>query len=162
MKDWVGLLARVITGAVWVVAGALKFSDPAGSVRAVRAYDLLPEGIIPTLGHLLPSVEIVIGLALLLGLLTRGAALVSAALLVAFIVGISSAWVRGLQIECGCFGGGGTKINAAPGYALDIARDVGLAALSLWLVVRPSSRLALDRLLFRPIEQGDRDVQEVR
>ena len=162
MKDWVGLLARVITGAVWVVAGALKFSDPAGSVRAVRAYDLLPESLVPTVGHLLPSVEVVIGLALLLGLLTRGAALVSAVLLVAFIVGISSAWARGLQIECGCFGGGGAKINATPGYALDIARDVGLAALSLWLVVRPHSRFALDRLLFRPIEQGDRDVQEVR
>ena len=161
MKDWFGLLARVVTGAVWVVAGVLKFQDPASSVRAVRAYDLLPEGIVPVVGHLLPAVEVVIGVALLLGVLTRGAALVSAILLVAFIVGISSAWARGLHIECGCFGGGGTTTAATRGYALDIARDIGLAALSVWLVVRPLSRLALDRLLFRPIDQGDADVQEV-
>ena len=62
----------------------------------------------PTVGHLLPVLEVVVGLCLVLGLLTRGAAVVSALLFVAFIVGIASAWARGLQIDCGCFGGGGT------------------------------------------------------
>ena len=38
----VGLLARMLVGGVWVVAGALKLPDPNENVRAVRAYDLLP------------------------------------------------------------------------------------------------------------------------
>lgn len=148
MKDWIGTLARVVMGLVWLVAGDLKFADPAGTVRAVRAYRLLPEAVVPTFGHLLPIAEMLIGLLLLAGLLTRVAGLVSALLLIAFVIGIASAWARGLEIQCGCFGGGGYKENAGPGYARDIARDIGLVLVSAWLVWRPCSRFALDTLLF--------------
>ena len=145
--SWLGTLARLVVGVVWLVAGALKLPDPAESVRAVRAYRLLPEGVVPTIGHGLPILEILIGLCLVLGLLTRGAAVVSSVLLVAFIVGISSAWARGLSIECGCFGGGGGSANATQAYPWDIARDTGLLLASLYLVVRPSSTWSLDRVL---------------
>ncbi|HYJ28307.1 MAG TPA: MauE/DoxX family redox-associated membrane protein [Nocardioides sp.] len=148
MKDWFGLVARLVTGGVWIVAGALKLPYPADSVRAVRAYDLLPEAVVPAVGHLLPVVEVVIGLCLVLGVMVRGMSVVSALLFVAFIIGISSAWARGLSIDCGCFGGGGEIPDAAAKYPGEIARDVGLLALSLWLVVRPRSRLALETVLF--------------
>jgi uncharacterized membrane protein YphA (DoxX/SURF4 family) len=148
VSRWIGLVARLVTGGVWIVAGALKLPDPAGSVRAVRAYQLLPESVVPTIGHLLPLVEIVVGVCLVLGLLTRLSAVLSALLFLAFIFGISWAWAQGLSIECGCFGGGGTKINAAAQYKWDILRDVGLLLLALWLVVRPRTPWALDNLLF--------------
>ena len=155
MKDWIGLVARLLTGGVWIVAGALKLPHPADSVRAVRAYDLLPEAVVPTVGHLLPVVEVVIGLCLVLGVLVRGTSVVSALLFVAFIIGISSAWARGLSIDCGCFGGGGTIPDAAEKYPGEIARDVGLLALSVWLVVRPRSRWALDSVLFPTTDPTD-------
>ncbi len=72
MKEWIGLVARLVTGGVWLVAGALKLPDPAASVRAVRAYDLLPESVVPLVGHTLPVLEVVVGLCLVLGLLTPG------------------------------------------------------------------------------------------
>ncbi len=137
MKEWFGLVARLVTGGVWLVAGALKLPEPAESVRAVRAYDLLPEAIVPTVGHLLPVLEVVVGLCLVLGVLTRGMGVVSALLFLAFVVGIASAWARGLEIECGCFGGGGTREGASSEYPMEIARDVGLLLLSCWLVVFP-------------------------
>jgi len=59
---WAGLLARVVVGGVWVVAGWLKLGDPTENVRAVRAYDLLPEGVVPVVGHTLPVLELVVGL----------------------------------------------------------------------------------------------------
>lgn len=149
MKDWFGLVARLVVGGVWVVAGAIKLPHPADSVRAVRAYDLLPEAVVPAVGHLLPVLEVVIGLCLVVGVMVRGASVISALLFVAFIIGISSAWARGLSIDCGCFGGGGEIPDAAAKYPGEIARDVGLLALSLWLVVRPASRLALENVLFR-------------
>ena len=158
MKDWFGLVVRLVTGGVWIVAGALKLPYPADSVRAVRAYDLLPEAVVPAVGHLLPVVEVVVGLCLVLGVLVRSSAAVSALLFVAFIIGISSAWARGLSIDCGCFGGGGEIPDAAAKYPGEIARDVGLLALSAWLVVRPRSRLALDTVLFRT--SGDDDVAD--
>jgi len=148
---WFGTLARLVVGGVWLVAGLLKVGDGAGSVRAVRAYDLLPEAVVPSVGHALPAFEIVIGLALLAGALTRAAAVGSSLLFVAFIIGIASAWARGLQIECGCFGGGGFDADASSKYPWEIARDVGLLLLSLWLVWRPRTKVALDSFIFRPL-----------
>lgn len=169
MSRWFGLVARLVTGAVWVVAGAAKLPDPAASVRAVRAYDLLPEAIVPTVGHALPLVEVVLGVCLLLGLLTRPAAVVSAVLFVAFVVGIAAAWARGLEIDCGCFGGGGRLDGAAQRYPWDLARDAGLLLLSGWLVLRPRTPLALDAFLLHPAPTGaatpterTEDVEEER
>ena len=87
---------------------------------------------------------------LIAGVLVRSASVVSALLFLAFIIGISSAWARGLSIDCGCFGGGGEIPDAAAKYPGEIARDVGLLALSAWLVARPRSRWALDSVLFSP------------
>ena len=151
MKEWVGTLARLVVGGVWLAAGLVKVSDGAESVRAVRAYAILPESIVPTVGHALPALEIVVGLALIAGALTRGAAVVSALLQIAFIVGVSSAWARGLQIDCGCFGGGGFDADATSKYPWEIARDTGLLLLSSWLVWRARTRLALDTFIFRPL-----------
>ncbi len=145
VADVVGLLARLATGGVWIVAGVLKLPDPAASVRAVRAYDLLPEAVVPTVGHLLPVVEVLVGVLLVAGLLTRPVAVVSSLLFVAFVVGIASAWARGMSIDCGCFGGGGFDADARDRYPWEIARDLVLLAASLWLVIRPSTRFSLDR-----------------
>jgi uncharacterized membrane protein YphA (DoxX/SURF4 family) len=145
---WAGLVARLVVGGVWIAAGWLKLPDPAESVRAVRAYDLLPESIVPTVGHGLPILEIVVGVMLVVGAGTRVAAAVSFLLQLAFIVGISSAWARGLKIDCGCFGGGGASAAAdvTDKYKWDLARDAGLAVLSLLLALFPRTALSVDRL----------------
>ncbi|RYU13035.1 MauE/DoxX family redox-associated membrane protein [Nocardioides iriomotensis] len=153
---WVGVLARLVVGGVWIVAGALKLPDPTESVRAVRNYQLLPEAVVPFVGHSLPVLEILVGLCLLLGLLTRPAAVVSAVLMGAFVVGIASAWARGLSIECGCFGGGGGPVeNATAAYPWEIARDAALMLASLYLVWRPGTPAALDNIVFAPTYDGD-------
>jgi len=149
------LVARLVTGGVWIVAGALKLPDPAQSVDAVRAYQLLPASVVQPVGQLLPVIEVVVGLCLVLGLLTRAAGVVSALLFVAFIVGIASAWTRGISIDCGCFGGGGYDPDAASKYPGEIARDAALLLASLFLVWRPATRLALDSLLFRPAPEPE-------
>lgn len=145
---WAGLVARLVTGGVWIVAGALKITEPDASIAAVRAYQLLPSSVAETVGIALPAVELVVGLALVLGVLTRGAALLSALLFVAFIVGIASVWSRGIEIDCGCFGGGGSKSGAASAYPWEIARDTALLAGSLFVAWLGRTRLSLDSLLF--------------
>lgn len=147
---WWGLLARLVVGGVWIWAGAHKLFDPASSIAAVRAYEILPADLVEPVAYLLPALEVVVGATLVVGLLTRGAALLSAVLLVAFIVGVASAWARGLEIDCGCFGDGGANPEATSQYPWEIARDVALLALSLLLLRLRSTRLALDSVLFRP------------
>jgi uncharacterized membrane protein YphA (DoxX/SURF4 family) len=148
MKEWAGSLARIVVGAVWVVAGALKVGDPAQSVAAVRAYQLLPSGLVSPVGQLLPVVEIVVGLMLIAGLLTRAVAVVSALLNLAFIIGISSVWIRGINIDCGCFGGGGAVADGTSKYPWELARDTALLVASLFVAWLSSTRLSVDSVLF--------------
>ncbi|WP_340540510.1 MauE/DoxX family redox-associated membrane protein [Nocardioides sp. GXZ039] len=157
MKQWVALVARLVVGGVWIAAGLAKITNPLGSVQAVQAYELLPNSLAVPIGYILPPLEIVVGLALVVGVLTRGAALISAILFVAFIIGIASAWARGLEIDCGCFGGGGYDPDASSKYPWEIARDVALLAASLFLVWVGSRRWSLDSLLFRTTSREDRE-----
>lgn len=150
MIRWLGVLARLVLGGVWLWAGLAKLPHPDASVSAVRAYQLLPTGLAETVGHVLPMLEVVLGACLVLGLLVRFSGVLSGLLLVAFIVGIVSVWSRGIEIDCGCFGSGGANPNASDKYPWEIARDVGLLALSAFLVWRPRTAAAVDGLLFPP------------
>jgi uncharacterized membrane protein YphA (DoxX/SURF4 family) len=145
---WIGTVARVALGVVWIIAGALKVGDLAASGRAVVAYRLFPPSVATTIGAVLPFLEIALGALLVLGLATRLSAIVSAVLLVAYIIGIASVWARGLRIDCGCFGSGGDLgANAQPTYFSETIRDIGLLVVAVYLVVRPRTRLSLDALL---------------
>jgi uncharacterized membrane protein YphA (DoxX/SURF4 family) len=141
---WISTLVRLVLAGIFLAAGGLKAVDPQGSVAAVRGYELLPPGAETLVGWTLPFVEIALGLLLAAGALTRAAGVVSAAVLTVFVLAVVSAAQRGLSIDCGCFGGGGTVAAGQTDYRGEIVRDLLLLLLALWLVWQPHSRLALD------------------
>lgn len=147
MLDGVGTLARLGLAAVWITSGLLKAVDPAQTYVAVRAYDVLPRSAVGIVAGVLPWFELALGLLLLLGIGTRVVAGLSAGLLLLFVAGVSQAWVRGLSIDCGCFGGGGAVAPGQTQYVGEILRDIGFLALAGWLVVRPRTVLAAERHL---------------
>ena len=155
---WVRLvstLARYGLAAVWLVSGWVKFADPTQTVVAVRAYQILPGDWVRPFAAVFPVLELALGLILLLGLATRPAAVLSALGLVALIAAIVSAWARGLSIDCGCFGGGGVVEGIdSRDYAIEIARDIGFLAMSVWLVVRPRTWFALGPASRAPLSGG--------
>ncbi|GID96028.1 hypothetical protein Adi01nite_54400 [Amorphoplanes digitatis] len=145
---WISTVARLGLAAVWLGAGLLKIGDLAGSGRAVNAYEIFPYEIAKVIGAVLPFLEITLGLLLLAGLAVRLIAGISAALLLIFIAGISWAWSQGLQIDCGCFGSGGTlSAGQTPQYLLDIARDLGFLVLAGILLWQPRTRYSIDGVL---------------
>jgi uncharacterized membrane protein YphA (DoxX/SURF4 family) len=148
--DVVGTLARVGLAAVWLVSGLLKAVDPDQTYIAVRAYDVLPDAGVEVVAALLPWVELAFGVLLLAGVGVRLVAVLSAALLLVFVVGVTQAWARGLAIDCGCFGGGGAVAPGETAYVQELVRDAGFLLMAGWLVVRPRTVLALDdRLVTR-------------
>lgn len=146
--DWIGLALRLLLGGTLLVAGGLKVGNAAASARAVQAYQLLPFEFAAYVGYLLPILEVMVGVLLITGLFTRTAAVIGVILMAAFVFGIAWAWAKGLSIDCGCFGGGGSIAPEDTTYSWDIARDAGLALAGVWLVVRPQTALSADHRWF--------------
>jgi uncharacterized membrane protein YphA (DoxX/SURF4 family) len=156
VSRWFATLARLVLGAVWLVAGLAKIGDLDESVRAVRAYRLLPEVLAQVVGSALPLAEVLLGVLLVAGIFVRAFAVLSALLMAVFVAGIASAWARGLQIDCGCFGSGGElAAGAEPTYGWELARDSGLFLLALLLARWPPGYYALDGLIARGRKEDD-------
>jgi uncharacterized membrane protein YphA (DoxX/SURF4 family) len=144
-QPWLGLIARLILGGVLFIAGYLKVGATDKSPMAVRAYEMLPISVANLFGLVLPFFEVAIGALLILGALTRVVAILGGITMFAFIIAISQAWVRGLNIDCGCFGGGGAVAPGDTRYLQEILRDAGLVFLALYLIRYPVTKFALDK-----------------
>jgi len=138
-----GLACRLAAGATFLYASLDKIADPAGFARAIFHYRLLPTTLLHPFALLLPWLEAVAGVALLAGLLRRGAALLAAGMTVVFLGAIAAALMRGLDISCGCF-------HTEGGHAVGIGllwRDLLLLAVCLApLGLGDRDRWALDAL----------------
>jgi len=149
VRAWIGTVFRVVLAVILFWSGFAKLLEGGEAMRlAIVAYRLgLPNGLVDVIAWGLPTLEVLLGLLLLVGLLTRWAALGTALIMAAFIVGIASVWIRGYNIECGCFGGGGD--TSAEGrdlrYASEILRDLLFVGMAVWLVAWPVTKLSLDR-----------------
>ena len=154
-QPWIGLLARLILGGVLLVAGYLKAFTPDKSMMAVRAYEILPIWFANVLGIILPWLEIGAGVLLIIGVAIRYAAIFGSALMVLFIIAIAQAWARGLSIDCGCFGGGGTVDPSQTRYLEEILRDTGLALCGLHLLRYPLTKFALEKKPSQELALGE-------
>ena len=145
LQPWIGLVCRLTLGGVLFVAGYLKVDKLEVSQMAVRSYELLPIPIANFLGQTLPFFEVVIGLLLIVGAATRAVAALGGFTMFIFIIAIAQAWARGLNIDCGCFGGGGAVAPGETRYLQEILRDAGLVAMALFLIRYPISKFSIDK-----------------
>jgi uncharacterized membrane protein YphA (DoxX/SURF4 family) len=143
------LACRLYPAVLLLWSGLAKGFDEQGSIVAVDAYDVLPDGMVRLVAAVLPWVEIAVGLLLLLGLFVRFAGIAAAVLGAMFIAAMAQAKARGLAIDCGCFGGGGAGAGVT---WWDIVRDVPIVLCGLYLAARPRGPLQLDN---RFLEEGD-------
>jgi uncharacterized membrane protein YphA (DoxX/SURF4 family) len=158
LQPWIGLIARLTLGGVLFAAGYLKIDKPDISQMAVRSYEMLPISIANLLGLILPPVEIALGVLLILGALTRVSAALGGFTMLIFIIAIAQAWARGLNIDCGCFGGGGSVAAEDTRYLQEILRDLGLVFLAAYLVRYPSTKFSIDKKP-REISEAKADVE---
>jgi putative oxidoreductase len=122
-------LLRFLAGGIFVVAGVLKVLDPARFAADIDHFRLLRYFAVAPLALYLPWLEIICGLAVFVRAWRRSALLLLLALTIVFIAAITSAWMRGLDIRCGCFGAAST----AP-LAFDLVFDLVLGGVLVWLL----------------------------
>jgi len=138
---------RLVVGAAFVWAGLGKIADPVSFSDAIVNYRLVPAWMITPMAATLPALEIVAGACLIVGLFARGAALVASGLLGVFTVAIVQAIVRGINVDCGCFGAG-SEAAAGIGWR-EVVRDLALLAAAAHVVVYDRGILSVERLRHR-------------
>ncbi len=102
------LAARWILGITFIYASFHKIIAPADFAKILYGYDLFPGVLINLIAIVLPFVELFSGLALILGIYPRSAALIVNGMLLGFIIALSINLVRGHEFDCGCFSSGQT------------------------------------------------------
>ena len=100
------LILRLVIGFAFIYAGTQKISNPESFAISISNYKLLPIGIINFLAITLPWLELISGLLLMLGFLTKENAIIIFTLLNVFTTAVIISMARGLNIECGCFDNG--------------------------------------------------------
>ncbi len=96
-------ICRLFLALVFISASIGKILDIPEFIKAVTAYQLLPGFLLTPLGHFLPWLEFMVGLALLTDRWPAGATLLANLMLLLFIIIILISLARGLEIDCGCF-----------------------------------------------------------
>lgn len=124
----IALALRIALGAIFVYAAWTKLKDPWSLfAMSIDSYQLLPLRAVEWAARALPWAELAIGVLLIVGWWRRVSAMAASLLLIVFFGLLVRARVKGMEINCGCFGPGET-ITAGT-----LLRDGGMLAGSLLL-----------------------------
>lgn len=123
---------RLLVGGVFIWAGLLKIFDPLGFAQNIANYRVFPQGISFFLALFLPWIEVICGAFLIVGIFRGTSSLLLSGLLSVFLVLIILTILRGIDVDCGCFGSIGRKLD----YKL-ILMDSVLLFFSLNIYLKP-------------------------
>jgi putative oxidoreductase len=139
----VSILARVILGGMFILAGMGKIADPSQFAKEIANYDILPLLFINISAIALPWIEVVIGIFLIAGLRLRANATITGLMLIVFIVAVGIAMIKGLDINCGCHS---QMIDQKVGFT-KIAENSGLLIAALQIYFFPSSKISIEHYI---------------
>ena len=134
---WLTIRVQLALGAIFVIAAIPKIADPPSFAHMIYNYRLVPASLINFSALVMPWVELLAGLALILGIWKSAARNVIGILLAIFIIAISINLFRDNAIDCGCFNvadRGKTHEQRIFDMKVDVARDLGMLLMvaQLW------------------------------
>jgi uncharacterized membrane protein YphA (DoxX/SURF4 family) len=124
-------LPRLLIAGIFIFAGVIKVIQPDTFFEDVLNYQLLPRSAAWLIAFYLPMLEMVVGIALLFRPTCRASAWILLLCMILFTTALAFAWVRGLNIECGCFGG----LIPASHYGWLLTRNLLLISLLGWIIL---------------------------
>ena len=119
MRVWLPWFVRLVVAGIFIYAGAMKCVRPDAFLADIESYRMLPYWLAWLTSFYLPPLEVVLGGALLVRPIHSVARWLLLGLIGVFIAALLQAWVRGLEVSCGCFGAGTEEVN----YIWLIGRD---------------------------------------
>lgn len=146
--DWIlirwrwGVAVRLVLGVLWGWSSWVHLRDPHTFLRAVQGYDITPEWLTKAIAYGMPVLGLCLAVLLIIGMLTRYTAAVSAVLLLGIFAAVVQAWIRGLSNASGFLGSAG--LTDSPRYPLVALLPLVLLAASAYLVMWPVTAYSVD------------------
>lgn len=137
-NSWIELAARWILGLTFIYASLHKILSPSDFAKIVYGYDLFPHVFINLIAIIIPFLELIAGLALIIGVYPRSAAIVINGLLLAFMAALTINLIRGHEFDCGCFSAGQSGYSSSTKVTL--VRDVIYFMFGLQIVLFEGNR----------------------
>ena len=131
-ENYIVLLVRLVLVAAFLLAAIPKIQDPVGFAGSVESYRILTGQAVLWVALVLPWLELVIGFGLLVPKMRRASSLLIILLLFIFVGLHASAWIRGLDIDCGCYAIESVSSN----YFLLISRNCALIIAAVFVLTR--------------------------
>ncbi len=116
----IGLIFRLIVATIFMIAGVLKIMNLDAFAITIQGYEVISPGIAALAARSVPIAEIIFSLSLLTGIFSRSALLGISLLSIIFLIVTAQGLMRGLHVECGCFG----KLDFDLGPRLLIAKSI--------------------------------------
>lgn len=110
-NKYILLFFRLMVGGIFISAGLTKIFDPLGFAQDILSYKVFPQSFSFFIALILPWIEVICGILLISGLFLRASAILISSFLTAFLVLIVITILRGLDIDCGCFGSLSRKLD---------------------------------------------------
>jgi len=95
---------RLIFGGCFLYAGLVKFGHEQEFADKIVLYQIMPNILVSPLAFTIPVMEVMLGGVLLSGWRIRSSLFGATTLLLIFVLTLFQAGMRGLVIDCGCFG----------------------------------------------------------
>jgi uncharacterized membrane protein YphA (DoxX/SURF4 family) len=142
-NKYIYLILRIILGVTFIWASVDKILNPAEFAKLVYNYRILPDYTINIFGIVLPWIEFLCGIFLVVGFNTKSSSLILSALLLIFIIAISAAIFRDLDINCGCFSTDPTESSKVDYFLL--LRDIIMLFMGAYLIICSNDFLSLQK-----------------
>src|SRR4030088_2513541 len=102
-SPWLTIRVQLALGVIFVAAALPKIVDPPSFAHMIYNYRILPGTLVNLAALTMPWIELLCGLALILGLWTGTARTITGALPLTFTIAIGLNRARRNAIDCGCF-----------------------------------------------------------
>ena len=129
------IIFRFILGAIFIFSGIMKLLDPAKFYGDIQGFEMIGNQSAFLAAYIIPWLEVGCGFAFLVRCQYRGALAIYTTLMIVFTAALVSALARGLDLNCGCFGGS-TDINIPQSLTKNVLMLAGL----IFLCVREWKR----------------------
>ncbi|MGD9344855.1 MAG: MauE/DoxX family redox-associated membrane protein [Candidatus Aminicenantes bacterium] len=110
-KPYILWIIRLAVGGIFIWAGLLKVADPLEFAQDIANYRILSRDLSFLIALVLPWLEILCGVLVIIGIFRTASALLLSGLLSLFLLLITVTLIRGLDVNCGCFGSIGRHVD---------------------------------------------------